>query len=51
MGDDYKIRVDATQPATLNNGAGLQSDCHTLGETVIAWQRLPPGQKIRATIR
>jgi hypothetical protein len=46
-----KIYVDATRPATLNNGAGLQTDCPTLGEAVTAWQRLPPEQKIRATIK
>jgi hypothetical protein len=51
MSDDYKIYVDATQPATLNDGVGLQSDCHRLGEAVMAWQRLPPEQKIRATIK
>ena len=46
-----KIYVDATRPATLNDGAGLQTDCPTLGEAVTAWQRLPPEQKIRATIK
>jgi hypothetical protein len=51
MRDDYKIYVDATQPATLNDGAGVLTDCPTLGEAVTAWQRLPPGQKIRATIK
>jgi hypothetical protein len=51
MRDDYKIYVDATQPATLNDGAGVQTDCHRLGEAVTAWQRLPPEQKIRATIK
>jgi hypothetical protein len=49
--DDYKIYVDATQPATLNDGAGVLTDCPTLGEAVMAWQRLPPAQKIRATIK
>jgi hypothetical protein len=38
----HKIYVDATRPATLNDGAGLQTDCPTLGEAVTAWQRLPP---------
>ena len=51
MSDEYKIYVDATRPATLNDGAGLQTDCHTLGDAVTAWQRLPPEQKIRATIK
>ena len=46
-----KIYVDATQPATLNDGAGFQTDCPTLGEAVTAWQRLRPEQKIRATIK
>ena len=46
-----KIYVDATRPATLNDEAGLQTDCPTLGEAVTAWQRLPPKQKIRATIK
>ena len=46
-----KIYVDATQPATLNDGAGVQTDCPTLGEAVTAWQRLRPEQKIRATIK
>jgi len=47
----HKIYVDATRPATLNDGAGVQTDCPTLGEAVTAWQRLPPEQKIRATIK
>ena len=46
-----KIYVDATQPAALNDGAGVQTDCPTLGEAVMAWQRLRPEQKIRATIK
>lgn len=46
-----KIYIDATQPATLDDGAGVQTDCPTLGEAVTAWQRLRPEQKIRATIR
>ena len=51
MSDDYKIHVDAGQPATLNDGAGAQSNCATLQEAVLAWQRLAPGQKIRATVK
>ncbi len=39
MRDDYKIYVDAGQPATLNDGAGAQTDCATLREAVSAWQR------------
>ena len=51
MSDDYKIYVDGSQPATLNDGAGALTDCPTLQEAVSAWQRLPPGQKIRATVK
>ena len=51
MSDDYKIYVDAGQPATLNNGAGAQTDCATLQEAVSAWHRLAPEQKIRATVK
>jgi hypothetical protein len=35
--DVYKIYVDPTQPATLNNGAGVLTDCPTLGEAVMEW--------------
>ena len=38
MSDDYKIFVDAAQPATLNDGAGAQTDCATLQEAVLAWR-------------
>jgi hypothetical protein len=51
MTDDYKIYVDANRPATLNNGAGALTDCPKLGEAVMEWQRLPPEQKIRATVK
>ncbi len=51
MGDDYKIYVDAGQPATLNNGAGVLTDCATLQEAVLAWHRLAREEKIRATIK
>ena len=51
MSNDYKIYVDATRPATLNAGAGVLNDCATLQEAVIAWQRLAPEQKIRATVK
>jgi hypothetical protein len=50
VSDDYKIYVDASRPATLNNGAGALTDS-TLQEAVLAWQRLPPEQKIRATVK
>jgi hypothetical protein len=49
--DDYKIYVDATLRATLNDGSGIPTDCPTLAEAVIAWHRLPSEQKIRATVR
>ena len=51
MSDDYRICVDGSQPATLNNGAGALTDCPTLQEAVLAWQRLAPEQKIRATVK
>jgi hypothetical protein len=51
MSDAYKIYVDAGLPATLNNGAGVLTDCATLQEAVLAWQRLAPEQKIRATVK
>ena len=51
MADDYKIYVDAGRPATLNDGAGVSTDCVTLQEAVIAWYKLAPEQKIRATVR
>ena len=51
MSDDYKIYVDAGQPATLNGGAGVLTDCATLQEAVLAWQQLAPEQKIRATVK
>jgi len=47
---DEKIYADATRPATLNNN-GMLDDCPTLQEAVMAWQRLPPEQRQRATIR
>jgi hypothetical protein len=51
VSDDYRIYVDASQPATLNDGAGSLTDCPTLQEAVLAWHKLPPGQKIRATVK
>jgi hypothetical protein len=51
LSDEYKIYVDASQPATLNDGAGALTDCSTLQEAVLAWHKLPPGQKIRATVK
>jgi hypothetical protein len=51
VSDDYKIYVDAGQPATLNDGAGALTDCATLQEAVLAWHKLAPVQKIRATVK
>jgi hypothetical protein len=51
MSDDYKIYVDAAQPATLNEGAGKLTDYPTLQEAVMAWHRLRPEQTNRATIK
>jgi hypothetical protein len=51
MSDDYKIYVDAAQPATLNEGAGKLTDYATLQEAVMAWHRLRPEQTRRATIK
>jgi hypothetical protein len=51
VSEDYKIYVDGGQPATLNDGAGTLTDCATLQEAVLAWQRLAPGRKIRATVK
>ena len=51
MSDDEKIYVDARQPATLNNGAGVLTDCPTLQEAVLAWRKLAPEQKKKATVK
>jgi hypothetical protein len=49
--DRLKIYVDATQPATLNDGAGSQTDYATLQAAVVAWRALPAAAKIRATVK
>jgi hypothetical protein len=49
--DNYKIYVDAAQPATLNDGAGKLIDCATLREAVMAWHRQRPEQTKRVTIK
>ena len=49
--DDLKIFVDAARPATLNDGAGKQTDFATLEDAVIAWRLLPSVVKIRATVK
>jgi hypothetical protein len=51
MNEDYALHIDGERPATLNNGAGVQTDLVTLQEATIAWRRLPPKQKLRATIK
>src|SRR3984957_11506327 len=51
MNADYKIYADAGRPATLNNGTGIATDCATLQVAVLAWRRLAPEQKIRATVK
>ena len=51
MNEDHKIYVDGGRPATLNDGAGVSTDCATLQEAVLAWHRLASGQKIRATVK
>ena len=49
--DDLKIFVDAARPATLNDGAGKQTDFASLEEAVRAWRLLPSMVKIRATVK
>jgi hypothetical protein len=49
MSDD-RIFVDASRPATLNNG-GVLDDYPTLQEAIMAWHRLPSEQRKRASIR
>ena len=51
MSDDYKIYVEAGLLATLSTGSGISTDCATLQEAVLAWHKLGPEQKIRATVR
>jgi hypothetical protein len=51
MNEHYKIYVDASRPATLNDGAGALTDCATLQEAVLAWHQPAPEQKIRATVK
>jgi hypothetical protein len=50
-GDDLRIFVDATRPATLNDGVGSQTDFATLEAAVVAWRVLPSAKKIRATVK
>jgi hypothetical protein len=48
---DLRIFVDATRPATLNDGVGSQTDFATLEAAVVAWRALPSAKKIRATVK
>jgi hypothetical protein len=50
MSEDEKIFVDALQPATLRYGTNL-IDCPTLGEAVLAFDRLPEGDREQAIIK
>jgi hypothetical protein len=49
--DNLKIFVDGARPATLNDGAGKQTDFATLEDAVMAWRALPSAMKIRATVK
>jgi hypothetical protein len=49
--DNLKLYVDATRPATLNDGVGSQTDFATLEAAVVAWRALPADVKIRATVK
>jgi hypothetical protein len=52
MTDEHlEIYVDGTRPATLNDGAGTQTDFATLKAAVVAWRALPSTVKIRATVK
>ena len=50
MNEAEKIYVDVSQPATLRYGTKLV-DCPTLGEAVLALDRLPEGDREQATIK
>jgi hypothetical protein len=45
-----KIYVDASQSAILRHGDVLV-DCPTLQEAVLAWHKLPEGDREKATIK
>jgi hypothetical protein len=51
VSDDFKIYVDAGQPARLNDGAGKLTDWATFQAAVLAWHALPSAQKLRATVK
>ena len=50
MIENEKIYADASRPATLLHG-GHSVGCPTLQEAVLAWYRLPAGEREGATIR
>ena len=50
MSEAEKIYVDVSQPATLRYGTKL-IDCPTVGEAVLAFDRLPEGDREQATIK
>ena len=43
-------RIQASVPATLNNGTDGLTNYQTLFEAVMSWHRLPSGQKKLATV-
>jgi hypothetical protein len=49
MGARGPIYVDAEQPAALRH-AGVSTDCPTLQEAVVAWQKLPKTLRKSTTI-
>jgi hypothetical protein len=50
MSKEGKIYIDARQPATLMHG-GQSIDCQTLGEAVVAYDKLPEARQSAATIK
>ena len=50
MNEDYKIYVDAGQPATLNDGAGILTDCATLQEAR-GWHRWRRGKRCERLLK
>jgi hypothetical protein len=49
-GDEDKIYADTSQPATLIEG-DISIDCPTMGDAVVALDRLPETRKSAATIK
>jgi hypothetical protein len=50
MDDKDKIYADPTEPAVLRYG-DTSVECHTLGEAVLEWHRLPAEKQARAIIK